>query len=442
MGRSNTLAALGGKPAIDETLSHGRYPTIGDRERAAVLEALNAERLWGPWGKQTRTLETLWADLTRVRFCAALNSGTAALHCAVVGAGVRAGDEVIVPAYTFIGTAGAVMMAGGIPIFADVDPVHGNLDPFQVERHITPRTRAILMVHLHGQPAVIGPLRDIARRHGLVLIEDCAQAHGASVQGIPVGALGDVGAFSLNATKLLAGPEGGLLTTNREDIYDRAARLRVFGVTHRDGRSVVRNTDCLGYSYRTNELMSSFALARLAAFDHEQQVRVANANLLIAGLRDLAGVQVPTEIPGSTHVYQMFRLRLDPDRAGVAMAPGEFRTRVLAALNAEGARFWTWEVRSLPEYTIFRTRNSAGGGFPWCISGARQDMAYDPADVPVARATAQDAIFTTSHYPPNTPELMYAYVAAFRKVWANLDALIAIALPLEQPVDEVEDFTG
>jgi len=141
-------------------------------------------------------------------------------------------------------------------------------------------------------------------------------------------------------------------------------------------------------------------------------------------------------------VYQMLRVRLHPTGAGVAMSSKHFRARVLVALGAEGARFWTWEVRSLPEYTIFRTRNEVGGGFPWCVSGARHDVDYDPNSFPVARATARDAIYTTSHYPPNSGDLMDLYVEAFRKVWRNLDALAAIELPPELPEDEVEDFTA
>lgn len=190
-------------------------------------------------------------------------------------------------------------------------------------------------------------MRRLAQTQQIPLIEDCSQAHGALVDGRPVGSLGDAAAFSLNATKLLAGPEGGLLTANREDVYNRAARIRVFGVSHREGKAIVRNTDCLGYSYRTNEMISAFAQARLESFDSEQRVRVENACRLTRGLRGLPGLQLPKEVPGTTHVYQMYRIRLDPRGAGVDMAPELFRSRVLA-LRPRGRDFWTWEVRSLP----------------------------------------------------------------------------------------------
>lgn len=436
------LAALGGQPLIDSAeLPHGRYPPVGSTERAWLERALGADRLWGPWGPHTRELEHRWAQRTGVRFCAAVNSGTAALHCAVVGSGVLPGDEVIVPAFTFIATASAVMMAGAIPVFADVEAATGNLAPASVQQRITDRTRAIVAVHLHGQPADMDALGAIARERRIPLIEDCAQAHGAHYRGTAVGALGTVGAFSLNATKLLAGPEGGLMTTDHVDIYDRAARLRVFGVTHREGRAVVRNTDCLGYSYRTNELMSAFALARLEAFDDEQETRVQNARALSRGLAGLPGVEVPTEFEGSTHVYQLYRIRLDPVRAGVRMPHEAFRARLLSALCAEGARFWTWETRSLPEYDIFRTRNAAGGGFPWTLRAAETLPDDRPDLYPIARAIARDAIYTNSHFPPNGAALMEAYVSCFRKVWEHLDDLQEIPLQPPSQEGEVEDFT-
>ena len=223
------LAILGGTPVITNRKQHGQYPPIGKKERKRIATVLDSGILWGPWAPMVRELEQKWANRTGTSYCAALNSGTAALHCALVGCGVNLGDEVIVPAYSFIATASAVIMAGAIPIFVDIQPETGNIDPSFVESAITDKTKAIIAVHLHGLPADMEQLKAIAQFHQLHLIEDCAQAHGAIYKGDVVGSLSDVGIFSLNATKVLAGPEGGLLTTNSEEIFNRAAKMRVFG---------------------------------------------------------------------------------------------------------------------------------------------------------------------------------------------------------------------
>jgi perosamine synthetase len=223
------LAIFGGNPVIDNKELHGQYPVIRSNERQRITAVLDSGILWGPWAPMTRELEQKWAERVGVNFCAALNSGTAALHCALAGCGVRLGDEVIVPAYSFIATASSVLMVGAIPIFVDIQSKTGNINPALIEAAITDRTKAIIAVHLHGLPADMEELRSIAQRHQLYLIEDCAQAHGATYQGEFVGSLSDVGTFSLNATKVLAGPEGGLLTTNSETIFNRAAKMRVFG---------------------------------------------------------------------------------------------------------------------------------------------------------------------------------------------------------------------
>src|SRR5262249_28322347 len=212
-------------------------------------------------------------------------------------------------------TATCVLMVNAIPIFVDVLPETGNLNPDLLEAAITPATRAIIVVHLFGLPADMEPIRAIAQRHGLRLIEDCAQAHGALYQGKPVGGLADVGAFSLNGTKVLAGPEGGLLTTADEAIFNQAGKVRVFGAQWKEGQRVIGDTDCLGYNYRMTEFVAAFTMARLRSFDREQATRVENARRLIDGIRDLEGVFSPPDVPSDrTHIYQMVHIRLEPDR--------------------------------------------------------------------------------------------------------------------------------
>ncbi len=423
----NELAVFGGKSVIPNN-AHRQYPPIGDRERKFIGDVLDSGILWGPWAPKTRELEQAWASRVNVRYCAALNSGTAALHCAVVGCGIGPGDEVIVPAYSFIASASSVMMAGGIPIFVDITP-HGNIDPTKIEAAVTNRTKAIMVVHLHGLPADLDAISAIATRFSLQIIEDCAQAHGASFQNRPVGSIGDVGAFSLNATKALAGPEGGLLTTNREDIYNRAAKMRVFGAEWHEGQQIFRDADSIGYNYRGNELTAAFTLARLEALSSEQQVRNDNARRLTRGLSELKGLMLPNEPSDRTHIYNMIRIRLDPAALGIDMDASVYREKVIRALQAEGAIWWIWERKALPAYRLFQTKNIDGGHYPWCLPQAREDISYLPESYPISVATAKDSIYTTAHFPPNSTALMDQYVEAFLKVWRNLDEVLRIEVP-------------
>src|SRR5207247_2993093 len=180
-----------------------RWPAITDGDRAAVTRVLDRGVLSGAAAPEIRGLEAEFAAAVGARFCLATNSGTAALHIALAAAGIGAGDEVIVPALSFIATAQAVLHQGATPVFADVDPDTYDIDPADAARRVTSRTRAIVPVHLHGLPADMGTIAELARRHRLTVIEDAAQAHGALYKGRAVGTFGGMAAFSPNATKNL-----------------------------------------------------------------------------------------------------------------------------------------------------------------------------------------------------------------------------------------------
>ncbi len=430
------LALLGGTPVITDKSLHRNYPPVRRRERERIAAALDSEILWGPWAPMTRELERRWADRIGVRYCAALNSGTAALHCALVGCGIKPGDEVVVPAYSFIATASAPLMAGAIPIFVDIESDTGNINSALIESVITEQTKAIVVAHLHGLPADMDAIRTISRTYGLHIIEDCAQSAGARYMGASVGSLSDAGAFSMNATKVLAGPEGGLLTTNDEQVFNRAARMRVFGTEWRNGEERIRDADSLGFNYRTNELMAAFTLARLESFDDERESRIKNALHFLKSVKDLPGLSFPPTPEDRDHIFQMIRLRIDNQSLGYALSAEELRERIVLALTAEGANWWIWERKPLPSYAIFRSLNAEGGNFPWCASKTRKDMTYRTEDYPVSLDTARDSIFTASHFPPNGLQLMDLYIEAFRKVWANLDAVAEIPLP--PPEDRIQ----
>src|SRR5581483_11509939 len=228
MAATEPLAVAGGAPVISEH-EHRRWPEILPEDREAVLRVLDRGILCGANSPEIVGLEDDWSRYLGVDYCIALNSGTAALHCACAAVGLLPGDEVIVPAFTFVATAMAVAHQGATPVFCDVDLGSYNIDPAKLEERITERTRAIMPVHLHGLPADMDEIAAIADRHGLAVIEDAAQAHGAVYRGRKVGTLGDCAGFSLNATKNLSGGEGGLFVTQDAAAFEAARRLSVFG---------------------------------------------------------------------------------------------------------------------------------------------------------------------------------------------------------------------
>lgn len=414
------LAINGGTPIISNPFEfHQAYPLIGEVEKKYINQVLSSGKLWGTWAPMVTELETQWANYTHTKFCLAVCSGTSALHCALYGCGIQPGDEVIVPAYSFIATASSVLMVNAIPIFADVDEA-GNISPESIERQITNKTKAIIVVHIHGLAADFFSIKQIADKYNLYIIEDCSQAHGATIDNKLVGGLGHVGTFSLNATKVLVGGEGGLITTNNEQIFNRIARMRVFGMEILKDKKYYRDADSLGYNYRMNEFCAAFALARFQSFEAEQKLRIENVKYFLNGIKTLQGISYYEEPLGKLHIYQLLRLHLLPLDLGLSIDVELFRYRLLLALEKEGAFFWIWEGKSLPDYTIFKTKNQDGGGLPWTLPNSRKNIHYDAQEYKMSNRLVKTSIYTTMHYPPNNKALMDKYIEIFHKVWKYL----------------------
>src|SRR5262245_37974439 len=233
------LAALGGAPAVPRELRRVRWPIVTDDDRAAVLRVLDSDALVcnADGEAEIPELERRWAQHVGVEHCVGVSNGTTALSLAVAALDIGPGDEVIVPALSFIASALGPLHQMAIPVFADIDPVTFNLDPGDVARRITARTAGIVAVHLHGLPADMDALGALADRHGLAIVEDAAQAHGATIRGRPVGGWGQLGAFSLQVTKNLPTcGEGGLITTHDAALASRIRRSREFGEIIQPGR--------------------------------------------------------------------------------------------------------------------------------------------------------------------------------------------------------------
>jgi dTDP-4-amino-4,6-dideoxygalactose transaminase len=270
--------------------------------RSEVIPALDrvCENATFIQGEEVERFERDFAEFCGTKHCVALSSGTAGLHLGLLGVGVQPGDEVITTPNTFIATAEAITYCGARPVFVDIDPKTANIDPKQIERAITPRTRAIIPVHLYGRPADMEPIRDIAGRHGVRILEDAAQAHGARYRGQTVGSIGNAGAFSFYPTKNLgAYGEGGALTTNNDQIAKFARAARSHGQTARYEHEFV------GYNYRMQGFQGAvlrIKLTRLHAWTTKRREIAAEYRRLLAGTR----LEIPVDDPRDQCVYHQF----------------------------------------------------------------------------------------------------------------------------------------
>lgn len=331
-------------PAIDGgqsecVMSLPSWPHFSSDEIEAAAAVLRSGRVNYWTGDEGRRFEREYASYVGVEHAVALMNGTVALEAALYALGLGAGDEVIVPCRTFIATASAVVMRGGIPIMADVDRDSQNLTVATVERLITPRTRAIIAVHLAGWPCDMDPIMDLAAQHGLYVIEDCAQAHGATYKGRQVGALGHVAAFSFCQDKIIsAGGEGGMLTTNDRTVWERVWSFKDHGKEwdaacrreHPTGYRWLH--DSFGTNWRLTEMQAAIGriqLRRLASWVRQRQ---ENARLLEEGFLRIPSLRVVRPQNGIGHAYYKYYVFIRPEH----LAPGWTRDRIVLAIQAEG----------------------------------------------------------------------------------------------------------
>jgi len=288
----------------------GAKPIIGDEERAAVDAVLRSGMV--AQGPEVKAFEEEFsAHFMDGRPAVAVNSGTAGLHLGLLAAGVGPGDEVIVPSFTFAATGNSVALTGATPVFADIEPETFSLDPGAVEAAITPRTKGILPVHLYGHPARMRELAEIAARHGVALYEDAAQAHGASLDGRPVGTFGEFAMFSLYPTKNMTSGEGGMVSTATPEIARRIRLLRNQGMERQYENEVV------GFNARMTDIHAAIGRVQLTKVDAWTATRQANAAFLDANLR---GVVVPPVADGAVHVYHQYTIRVLEARDGFVKA--------------------------------------------------------------------------------------------------------------------------
>ena len=283
-------------------------PLLGTEEEDAVHRVLVSGQL--AQGEHVAAFERRFAEVCRVREAVAVSSGTAALHLALLAHDIGPGDEVITSAFSFAATANAVLLAGATPVFVDIERDTYTIDPALVEAALTPRTKAIMPVHLYGHPCEMQRLGSLAAIHGLVIIEDACQAHAAAIDGKPVGSFG-TGCFSFYATKNMTTGEGGMVTTDDPGVAERVRLLRSHGQQER----YLHTT--LGYNLRMTEMQGALGLVQVEKLEQFTEQRIANAAFLTERLG--GSVHTPIARPGYRHVYHQYTIRVPEHREGWAM---------------------------------------------------------------------------------------------------------------------------
>lgn len=279
-------------------------PVLGDNEIEAIKGVLKSGLL--VQGPKVKEFEGVFASYIGTKYAVAVSSGTAALHVALLSAGVGEGDEVITTPFSFIASASSILFCRAKPVFVDIDEDTFNINCDMIERKITPKTKALLVVHLFGQPCEMAKISQICQRHGLLLIEDACQAHGAEYAGKKVGSFG-IGCFSFYPTKNMTTGEGGMITTNSETIAKRARMIRNHGQDKRYFHEI------LGYNYRMTELAAALGVCQLKKLDKFNRKRIENAKLMTQEVGQRKGLVPPFVAPDVKHVFHQFTIRVTAD---------------------------------------------------------------------------------------------------------------------------------
>ncbi len=343
-------AVAGGSPA--KTTPYRQERRYGEEELAELREALEQGTLFYAQGQKVKALEKAFAESVGAAHAIACSSGTAAIHSALIAAGVSPGDEVIVTPITDMGSIAPILYQGAIPVFADLDPHTYNIAPTSVAARITPRTRAILAVHLAGNACDLRALKKIADRHGLLLIEDCAQAHGARYEGRAVGTWGQIGCYSYNEFKHISCGDGGVVVTE-DAALAKKLRLATDKCYDRSPDALVRQPVFLANNYRMTELQGAVALAQLRKLPSIVQRRRDWCGALNERLRDVPGISLPQVTSGCDPSWWFYLMRVKPQ---TLRADAD---RLAEALRAEGLPVSAHYIGNcLYEYPIF-TQHSA-----------------------------------------------------------------------------------
>lgn len=422
---ADKLAVDGGQPVVPAGTIKS-WPPITQQDRDAVLAVFDSDQFHGTSAPNAMKLRERWAEYCGVKHCLVTNGGTATLHMAMTAAEIGPGDEVITSAFTYWSTAAGVLHNNAIPVFADIDPLSYTLDPALIEERITPRTKAILPIHIHGMPADMDPINAVAKKHGLVVIEDACQAAGASYKGRKTGSLGDIGCFSTNRSKNLSGGEGGLWTTSNDAYFTIANRMWHFNEIEVPDDAGGHTATVLGWNYRPHEFINAFILAQLDRLEEYNAIRRQYANWLTGQLAEIPGFRGPHTPDYADPNYFCYVVEFCPEELGLDCSPLEWKQAVQKAVAAEGFGLGQWQSVPVPGQDVFQARRGYGKGCPWTCPFGSGEVRYDASEYPKTQAFINSHAYLGGVYPPNTMELMHQYVAGFQKLSANAPRVLEL----------------
>ena len=416
------LALHGGSPVITGELEP--YISIGSEEVSAVNRVMQSGNLssfigahcgqfYG--GPEILSFEREWAEKFKCRYAISVNSNTSGLIASMGAIGISPGDEVIVPPFTMSATVMAPLFYGGIPVFADIDPVTYCIDPEKVIEQINNKTKAIIAVNMFGHPAELHKLRNIADDHGIFLIEDAAQSPLAYEGDLYAGTVGHIGVFSLNYHKHIHTGEGGICCTNDPELALRLAAIRNHGENIVDPMEVVDCTNLIGFNFRLTEIQAAIGREQLKKIDRLVDERQKIAERLTRDLSNLPGLNPPTVRQDCRHVYYVWMARYDAVKTGIP------RAKIVDALLAEGVPVTAGYVTPLYLLPAFQRRVAIGsGGWPFVLS----DKKYEKGLCPVAEKMHDEQLieFCSCSYQLSENDLSKV-ILGFQKVFSLLDSL-------------------
>ncbi|MBS1620041.1 MAG: DegT/DnrJ/EryC1/StrS family aminotransferase [Bacteroidetes bacterium] len=425
------LAINGGTPV--RTKLFPAYNTIGEEEKRAVMKVLdsgNLSQYLGAWthdflgGPTVRAFEENWSKAFGVKYAITVNSNTSGLFTAIGAIGIQPGDEVIVSPYSMSASAIAPLVYGGIPVFADIHPGTFCMDPVSIEARITPRTKAILVVHIFGHPADMDSIMSIAKKHNLFVIEDCAQAPMGKYKGKYVGSIGDLGVFSLNYHKHIHTGEGGVITTNNSSLADRCQMIRNHAENVTGPRELTDLTNLIGYNYRMTEMECAIGIEQLKKLPSLLERRLENVDFFNEKFSSFPAFEtLPKLADGSVNTYYVYPVKFNKEIAGIE------RNKFVDALKAE-----------IPSAVLRETAPLLGAGYvkplylqpiyqqkaAWAFNPAlyNGDVSYEKGICPVTETMHFEILFTHEYMRPGmTISDMTDVVKAIEKIFENINEL-------------------
>ncbi len=433
------LALLGGPKSVTlDYETEGNLPIVSQKAIDAAVELMKKGEI--STSPVVAEFEARFTKYIGVKYGACLSNGTSCLQSALFGVGVGPGDEVIVPSFTFWASAAPIIAANGVPVFCEVDPDTHCIDPADVEKRITPKTKAIMVVHVWGTPCDMDAIMAIAKKHDLRVIEDCSHAHGAMYKGKKVGSIGDVGCFSMQGSKILVAGEGGILVTNNKDYYERAIALGCYErLGALDDSSVYKQYSLtgMGHKFRCHPVGIAIANVEFDDLDRRNKIRNDNALYLEKQISDIDFIALQKTYDDCEKEFSYHYARYDHEKFG-----GIRLVTLLKALAAEGVICGLCGYGHLHEAKLFTDGDVHGKGCPVKCPYAAENRTSAGLSLPITEYLADAAFMLAPRFEKPCKDLLDQYAAAYHKVAANLDELKAYETEHAEELASIKPKSG